>query len=123
MKIKKPIGSSKIPAWALKDEMKVIAEPLTFLINVFLEEVIFPKHFKQAYVIPIFKKGECEEINSYRSISITPALSKSSEKVLGDQITQYLNSNKLLLSSQFGFRGNVSSGDALLYATENFLKN
>ena len=76
--------------------MNLIAEPLTFLINAFLEEGIFPNHLKQAYVIPIFKKGDCEEPNNYRPISITPALSKTFEKVLRDQITQFLNRNKLL---------------------------
>ena len=122
LNINKPIGPSKIPAWALKDAMNVIAEPLTFLINAFLEEGIFPNHLKQAYVIPIFKKGDCEEPNNYRPISITPALSKIFENVLRDQITQFLNRNKLLTSSQFGFRENFSSVDALLYATENIRK-
>ena len=76
----------------------------------------------KTYVIPIFKKGDCEEPNIYRPISITPALFKISEKVLRDQITQYLNRNKLLSSSQFRFRDNFSSVDALLCATENIRK-
>ena len=122
LNINKPIGPSKILAWALKDAMNVIAEPLTFLINAFLEEGIFPNYLKQAYVIPIFKKGDCEEPNNYRPISITPALSKIFKNVLRDQITQFLNRNKLLTSSQFGFRENFSSVDALLYATENIRK-
>ena len=122
LNVNKPLGPSKIPAWALKDAMNVIAEPLTFLINAFLVDGVFPNHLKQAYVIPIFKKGDCEEPNNYRPISIFPALSKYFEKVLRDQITQYLNRNKLLSSSQFGFRGNFSSVDALLCATENICK-
>ena len=55
-------------------------------------------------------------------MSISPALSKIFEKVVRDQITQYLNRNKLLASSQFGFRDNLSSVNALLYATENIRK-
>ena len=113
------VGPSIIPAWALKDAMNVIAEPLTFLINAFLEKGIFPNYLKHAYVIPIFKTGDCEEHNNYRPIPITSALSKIFEKVLRDQITQYLNRNTLLSSSQFGFRGNFSSVDVLLSATEN----
>ena len=37
LKFNKPIGPSKIPAWASKDAMNVTAEPLAFLINAFLE--------------------------------------------------------------------------------------
>ena len=52
----KPIGPSNIPAWALKDCLNIIAEPLCFLINAFIEESRFPNHLKSAFVIPIFKK-------------------------------------------------------------------
>ena len=38
LKTKKPLGPSNIPAWALKDSLNVIAEPLTLLINAFLEQ-------------------------------------------------------------------------------------
>ena len=106
LNINKPIGTSKIPTWALKDAMNVTAEPLTFLIKAFPEKGIFPNHLKQAFDIPIFKKGDCEEPNNYRPIPITPALSKIFEKVLRDQITQYLNRKKLLTSSPFGFLEN-----------------
>ena len=35
LNINKPLGPSNIPAWALKDSISVIAEPLCFLINAF----------------------------------------------------------------------------------------
>ena len=122
LNINKPLGPSKIPAWALKDSINVISEPLTFLINAFITEGKFPNHLKQAYVTPIFKKGDCEEPNNYRPISITPALSKIFEKIMRDQITFYLNKNNILSSTQFGFRSKFSSADALLHATENIRK-
>ena len=82
LNVNKPLGPSKIPAWALKDALNVISEPLTFLINAFLAEGKFPNHLKQAYVIPIFKKGDSEEPSNYRPVSITPALSKIFEKIM-----------------------------------------
>ena len=86
LNINKPLGPSKIPAWALKDSINVISEPLTFLINAFITEGKFPNHLKQAYVTSIFKKGDCEEPDNYRPISITPAMSKIFEKIMRDQI-------------------------------------
>ena len=70
------MGPSNIPAWALKDCSNILAEPLCFLINAFINEGIFPEHLKRAHVTPILKKGNSEDPNNYRPISITCALSK-----------------------------------------------
>ena len=115
---KKPLGPSNIPAWALKDSLNVIAEPLTFLINAFLEQGKFPNHLKRAHVVPIYKNGDAEEPNNYRPISITSALSKVFEKLICNQILEHLERNNLLSQIQFGFRAKYSTTDALLYATE-----
>ena len=42
LNVNKPLGSSKIPAWALKDAQSVLAELLCFLINEFISESFFP---------------------------------------------------------------------------------
>ena len=115
---KKPLGPSNIPAWALKDSLNVIAEPLTFIINAFLEPGKFPNHLKRAHVVPIYKNGDAEEPNNYRPISITSALSKVFEKVICNQILEHLERNNLLCQIQFGFRAKYSTTNALLYATE-----
>ena len=70
---KKPLGPSNIPAWALKDSLNVIAEPLTFLIKAILEQGIIPNYLGRAHGIPIYKNGDAEEPNNYRPKSITSA--------------------------------------------------
>ena len=40
----------------------------------------FPTIWKQAKVNPLFKTGAKDELNNYRSISISPTLSKIIEK-------------------------------------------
>ena len=92
LNIRKPLGPSNIPTWALNDCTDILAEPLCFLINAFFTEGIFPEHFEQAHVTPIFKKGNSEDPNNYRPISITCALSKIFEKVLNKQLHQFFNS-------------------------------
>ena len=122
LNINKPLGPSNIPAWALKDSISVIAEPLCFLINAFLNEGKFPSDLKQAHICPIFKKGDTEDPNNYRPISITAALSKVFEKVIREQITNYIDNNKLFSPVQFGFRKNISTTDALVFTTEKIRK-
>ena len=82
-----PLGPSIIPAWALKNSLSVIAEPFCFLINAFLQEGKFPGDLTQAHICPIFIKGDTEDPNNYRPISITAALSKVFEKAIREQNT------------------------------------
>ena len=49
-------------------------------------------------------------------------LRKIFEKALREQMSNYLESNKLLTQRQFGFRSNYCTTDALLCATENIRK-
>ena len=41
-----------------------------------LEEAVFPEKIKTAEVIPVFKKGDKENVENYRPISILPVFSK-----------------------------------------------
>ena len=119
LKSNKSLGPSKIPAWALKDCPNIIAEPLTYFITAFLEEGRFLNHLKRAHNVPIYRNGETEEPSNYRPISITSAISKIFEKVIRNEMVEYLNKHNHLSPIQFGFCAKFSTTDVLLYATEN----
>ena len=51
----------------------------------------------------IFKNGTKSDLNNYRPIYIVPAVAKSFEKILYDQLYHCLNENGLLNSCQSGF--------------------
>ena len=53
------------------------------------------------------------EAKNYRPISIT------FEKILHAQITEHLDKFQIVTPFQFGFRKNISTQDALVYATES----
>ena len=60
------------------------------------------------------------ELNKYRPISVIPVVSKVFEKIVYDQLYQYLlNDNKLLSSCQSGFRFLHSTLTTLLEATNS----
>ena len=90
LKSNKLLAPSNIPSWAITDCLNIIAEPVTYLKNAFLEEGRFPNHLKRAHVVPIYKNSDTEEPNNYIPFSITSAVSKIFEKVICNQMVEYL---------------------------------
>ena len=67
-----------------------------------------------AVVTPLFKnKGDKNDTNSYRGISVLPSIAKLFEKILAYQIIIFLNVNNLLFKGQHGFRSHHSCETAL----------
>ena len=65
----------RIPARLLKDSADIVVKPVTFIINTSLRTAKVPCDWKSA-VIPLFKKGKADEMDSYPPISTLPVLSK-----------------------------------------------
>ena len=114
----KPVGPSKIPAWAIKDAKAALAEPLCYLINQIITEGKFPEDLKKTCVTPLFKKGNSEDPLNYRPISATSAWSKNFEKAFSSQITSFLEREQLLSISQFGYGKQISTINGILKSTE-----
>lgn len=112
------VGSDNLSPRFLKIIMQYITPIITHIFNNILTCSIYPKAWKSARVQPIPKVTNPTTINEYRPISILPYLSKVFERVLNDQINQYLSENNLLSPHQSGFRENRSTTTTLLYITE-----
>ena len=57
-----------------------------------------------AYVTPIHKKGSQSTASNYRPISLTSIPCRILERLLKNHIVEYLDTNKVIRDSQFGFR-------------------
>ena len=73
--------------------------------------------------IPILKKGLPTDKNNYRPISWLNAASKILEKVVCNQITKFMEANKLLPDNQHGFRVMRSTMTALSSMQKECFKN
>lgn len=62
---------------------------------------------------PLYKKGSRTSADNYRPISLLSNFAKILEKIVKSQLLEYLEENNLLSSSQYGFRQNMSTQDAL----------
>ena len=81
-----------------------LISPLTAIVNKSIQQGEFPDGWKEAAVTPVLKKGNANQLNNYRPVSCLPAASKILEIVICSQLSDYLESNKLLPSNQHGFR-------------------
>ena len=96
-----------------------IYKQLTELFNFSLKSGEYPDDWKLAKVSPVFKAGERNDPNNYmyRPISILSTISRVFEKLVYEQIYNYLIKNNLLDSCQSGFRFFHSTVTALLDLT------
>ena len=78
--------------------------PLSYIYNRSIEEGIFPECWKEALITPVLKKGDPCNKENYRPVSCLPAASKLLEKVICEQVSEYLETNNLLPVNQHGFR-------------------
>ena len=93
-------------------QLSPIIHPIIRLaINQSLVNAIFPTNWKIALVTPIYKEKNSDphEFHNYRPISLLPAMSKILEKVVHEQLYEYMTDNKLFNNSQYGFRTNHST--------------
>ena len=119
----KATGLDNIPCKLLKIDADVVAPSLTCIFNQSLLTGIYPSDWKLAKVTPIFKNGSKTDLNNYRPISVIPAVAKIFEKIIYDQLYNYLNVNDLLTSCQSGFRSLHSTLTALLETSNNWCVN
>ena len=89
--VSKATGLDKIPTRLLKIAADVVAPSLTGIFNQSLVTGIFPSDWKIAKVSRIFKNGSKSDLNNYRPISVIPTVAKTFEKIIYDQLYQYLN--------------------------------
>ena len=113
----KSAGIDNISGKFIKEGALILARPITQLCNLSIKLSSFPTRCKIAKLKPIYKKGSKSDPANYRPISLLPLISKVIEKVIHDQMQNYLDNHKILYPYQSGFRSNYSTNSALTYLT------
>ena len=123
LKSNKAVGLDKLSVRLLKDASDVIAPILTGLINKSFTDGVFPGVWKCAKETALFKDGDKSLKDNYRPISILPTISKIIERSAHIQLSSFLEENRLLSQSQFGFRLKRSTSTALIAFTDQVLES
>ena len=114
LSVHKATGPHKISAKFLKDGAEILAVPMRHIINLSIETSKVPTAMKLAKVVPIIKKGSRLEARNYRPISLLQIISKIIEKAINEQVVTYLESTKILMNRQHGFRRGFSTETAVI---------
>ena len=115
---KKAVGLDDIPSLFLRDGAECIVTPITHIINISITTEKVPAAFKEAKVLPLFKKGSTLDPGNYRPVSILNVLSKILERAVHLQLSAYLEKRGLLFENQSGFRGGYFTDSCLIGLTD-----
>ena len=103
MKDYKSPGVDGIPPKLLMETVEQISIPLARVFNLSLKEGVVPFEWKEANIIPLFKKGSRNKSENYRPVSLTSVICELLERLIKDHMVDFLVKHKLLNSSQHGF--------------------
>ena len=112
-KSKASSGHDGVSSKLVKDLKYALSFPLSITINNSLAMGLVPNMAKLAKIIPIYKAKDKKDISNYRPISLLPIISKMLEKVVHKNLYTFLEKNKVLYTSQHGFRKNRSTVNAI----------
>ena len=97
--------------------------PLLHIMNQSLLKGVLPNELKVANVIPLYKADDPMKFRNYHPVSLLSILSKIFEKRMYNRLTDFLETQKLLMEKQLGFRKNHSTYMALMLLVDNLIKS
>lgn len=112
-----------IPAILLKNCHQSLAPIVTEFFRTSIDSGEIPDLWKKSFVIPVPKKGNSSDPNNYRPISLTCILSRTLERIIAEQIFEFLFMHNLISPSQFGFIRNRSTTTQLLVCLEKWFQS
>lgn len=98
-------GNDNIQGKHLKKLPKKLVVQLYYIYKGCLKLNYFPNKWKIAIITPIYKAGKQQNSpDGYRPISLLSILGKILEKIINNEIQNFLQDNNVIIPEQFGFR-------------------
>ena len=86
-----------------KECREKLVEPIAMIFRKSLDTGVVHRLWRQANIVPIFKKGDKAESSNYRPISLTSVVGKMLEAIIARAIRKHLDEHELIRHSQHGF--------------------
>ena len=104
------------PTFLVKSCIDILIHSITKLVNLSLQDGVFPEPFKNAIVTPLIKKTLLpkDDLKNYQPVSGLSFLSKLVERVVASQIRSHIDSKDLGNTFQSAYKAGHSTETALL---------
>ena len=123
LQLGKAAGADSIPSNLLKICSNQLAPVFTLLFQASLNQGKIPEDWKQALIVPIFKKGDRTIAENYRPVSLTSITCKILEHIIHSSVMKHLERHKILNDSQHGFRKFRSCESQLISTVKDFTES
>jgi len=118
----KATGPDGIGNTVLKHCASALCIPIQIVAQTSLNSGSFPKIWKKANVIPIFKKGEKHCKINYRPISLLSNVSKVLERLVYNVLYEYCTKNNLLSPKNSGYKKGDGAINQMVCITDGIYK-
>lgn len=69
----------------------------------------FPQKWSEGHIVPIFKKGDVNEVSNYRGITLLSTIGKLLTRVLNNSLNNWAENYSIYIEAQAGFRKHIST--------------
>ena len=118
LKTFKATGPDSIPAFILKAAADQLAPILTGLYQTSLNSGQVPSDWKDAWIVPVFKKGDKHKPANYRPVSLTSITCKLLEHIVHSNVMAHFDRHNILKDNKYGFRKKRSCETQLIVTVQ-----
>ena len=122
LQIHKATGPDGISTRLLKELAEELTPVFTIFFQASLNQGVLPSEWRNADVVPIFKKGAKNKAENYRPVSLTSISCKMLEHVITSSIMDHLEKHDILTDAQHGFRKRRSCETQLILTIQDLAK-
>ena len=115
----KDSSADDLPIFYFKDVLRLIAKYVTEIFNVSIRTGVYPKLWKISLIVPLNKMSSSTSPSDTRPIANLSHLAMVFNKLVAEQLLDFLETNDLLTPYQSGFRRCYSTQDALIKISED----
>ena len=109
LKTNKSGGPDKLINEMFIHSKNILVPTLCNLFNKIFEIGKFPDDWSEGYVIPLHKKGNANEVENYRGITLLSTLGKLFTRVINNRLNEWAENYSVLIEAQAGFRIHMST--------------